>query len=1455
MTNFVDLQRRFQPLTEKELPASEYLVASSEHRVGPAHGWPELLECRRVVLLAEAGSGKTEELKAQCLHLVEDGSFAFFIRLEALNADLRSCLETVADGERFDAWKENGSEPGWFFLDAVDELKLTSRRLRDALRHLAKGINGHLDRLRCIISCRPSDWRPDHDLNVIESSIPVPEEAGPIWPVSSTPGESEEADPFEQEALFESDDKSQAARRAVQCVLMLPMSDAQIRLFSEQSGLDDADAFLDEIAREDAWTFARRPLDLLHLIAVWSHSRRLGTRQEQHETNVTVKLTEKDPERRDSNLLSPRKARLGAECLALAQALTRTRTLRSPEQPLAELLEDSILEPTAILPDWTVAERRALLRRGLFDPATYGRVRFHHPTVQGYLAACRLRSLRESQMSTKALFRLLFADLHGVEIVFPSMRELAAWLSLWDRDVRKELMRREPEVLLTLGDPGSLDLSVRSDLVRSFTAAYRDGGWRGLHVPVRETRWIADPGLAPVVRQCWGDGPASPDVREFLLELIWMGPIRDCADLALSVATDSEAISDHRAVAIQALARCGRHDEVRAIATHMVADTASWPARVIHGVAEDLFPSIIGVDELIALIVQTPEPSGLHLGGFEWHMRAIAGSVQPLSDVAVALRDRLKDLIWQERTEPIYPYRASGRFAYLSPALAKLCVRQLTGSSTAPSPELIHACVIASRFGENVTDVDKSIPALRVHFRTEGEWREEAFWAELAFVDGIVSGNEGWRRLYHASRDGLTGPLTEADRFWLWTALADRSRLERRAVALHALIDLWRHAGQAEAKLEDIRSQVEDDRNLVALLEQQTAPPPPELTVKWAEEDEASRRQREEEAKEEKRWRDDEEELRRELRARADEMFSPDNRDDTLYKLYAWLRTRPGIGGPPEHWNKGAVVETFGPDTAERAEAALKAFWRSQPPVLWSAKPPEARNIVTWKTMLGLAAVRIEASTSGWAASLTSGEARAAAAFATIELSGLASFVADLVRSHPREIEEVVGGEVSDELRVGGSYEHLRTLHGLTYSALELQQLCVPRLLGELQSWPSGYADGTGDRWAKHLDAVLQILCAVEDTTDRDRIARQCLHRYTSDPTGPLAFSWLRGLFRFDMEQGTAVLAKDLQKDDPEDVNENAVGAFAALLDRHEGLVFGDGEPDQRARALGQLVRLAYTVVRPKDDIVHDDVYSPGVRDDAETVRQRLLEMLFACPGPVAHRVLLELADDECFASWSDRFRLRVRQRAAEQAEFSPYASRDILTLERRLEIPPNDRDGLLAVLLDRLEDLAHELAHDDFSDRQTICSISKEPEMQRTLAGRLRGRANGIYRVTREEQVVDGKETDIRLRSSNGEQKAAIEIKIADGRWSLTQLRDALRTQLVSRYLRDATCKAGCLLLTCHDTDKYWIHPETRKRIRFREMIDYLNGQSKIIEAEEHREVRIAVFGLDLTDPSPKRG
>ena len=139
---------------------------------------------------------------------------------------------------------------------------------------------------------------------------------------------------------------------------------------------------------------------------------------------------------------------------------------------------------------------------------------------------------------------------------------------------------------------------------------------------------------------------------------------------------------------------------------------------------------------------------------------------------------------------------------------------------------------------------------------------------------------------------------------------------------------------------------------------------------------------------------------------------------------------------------------------------------------------------------------------------------------------------------------------------------------------------------------------------------------------------------------------------------------------------------------------------------------------------------------------------------------------------------------------------------------------------------------------------------MQRTLALRMEANANGAYVVTREDEVADRKRTDIRLSAIDGDHKAVIEVKIADNGWSLTGLERALREQLAGRYLRHTTCKAGCLLLTCHGRRQYWVHPETRKRIGFAEAVAYLDGKARFLENEALHDVRIAVHGLDLTDP-----
>ena len=1449
MMEFVDLQRQFYDVPEDaELEETEHLVSLSQHEFGSNFGWSKLLKSKRVILLAEAGSGKTREMEDQAKRHIQEGRFAFFVALESLDREPIIASLSPDEEERFRQWKASSQEPAWFFLDAVDELKLTEGKLDRALKRLSRDLGGLLGRARVIISCRPSDWRPIADLNTVQNRLPIPQRRG------NAPSQSSEevfiealrrdlghTSPNPNEDLTDWDD--------VRIVKMLPMNDTQIKRFAEQSGVADVAAFLNEIDRQNVWTFARRPLDLSDLIVAWTNSGRLGTRAQQHEDNVKAKLKD-DPSRPDRGVLSDTKAQLGAERLALALVLTRTRTIRAPEQAPHTRATDGVLDPAEVLTDWTEEERQALLRRALFDPATYGRVRFHHRSVQEYLAAQRLRTLREEGMSIKALFRLLFAERYGVKVVLPSMRAIAAWLALRDDAVRKELINREPEVLLSAGDPGTLELAARKDLVRAFVAKYGRGDWRGLDFLLDDVRRLAHPELEAVIRACWRNEPANHDVRGLLLQLIWQGPVKGCADLAQIAARNPNWDAGHRIAAIMGLLACGYHDSVRVLADELLAHPESWPAEIVYNVVPDLFPIVITVEELVTVIGKRSQESDRIGQRFDWALRQIVEIIEPGSEQAIELRNNLADLIWRRREETQELYDIRSKFEHVTSALAMLCERQLPEASAKPSKELIRACVIASRFGSKESGGQEPVGRLRRRFETNSNWRNDAFWAELAFTDEAIPSDDARLRLRYARTESLVGFLDHVDHPWLKTALADESRPERRAVALCALIQDWHRQGQIPSELEAIRRNLKGDSSLGQLLAQWTAPHKRSEKLEKMEQDarNAAHAQDDSEAQRLEDWK----KWREEILTDPDNAFSAEKSKATLYNLYHWLCAAKPDRARYSLWDKGALIRAFGPEVAALAETAFRDFWRTAPPTLWSGRSPKKRGGMPYDWIFGLQGLLAETSISGWTASLTSDEARTAVAYSTIELDDFAPCITDLAESHPKEVEEVIGDEVNAELRMGGYYQILPTLQHLMHANGNLKHLLIPRLITELKSWPRDFAEDAGPNWEHHLDQVLRILVNAKNKLDREAIAQQCVNRYESDPVGPLALVWLRGLFRFDAARGTETLLRGFADGNDPDNRERAVNTFASLFGRYDTVGLEIPDSDERARLLGQLVRHAYVYIRPEDDEVHEGVYTPDARDNAERARDFLLSQLLDTPGAEARRIVLELAEERDFGRFPDRLRLLARQRAATDAEFPPFTPQDVIAIDTRREAPPQDRDALFAVMMDRLDDLQHGLAHDDFSDRRTLRGIKEEAEMQRTLAWRIREKANGVYLVTREEEVAGGKRTDIRLSTTSGDQKAVIEVKIADTRWTLTDIERALREQLVGKYLRHANCKAGCLLLTCHDKRKYWIHPETRKRISFPGIIKFLNDKARALQSEKQHDVRIAVFGLDLTGPMP---
>lgn len=168
--DFVELNRTFHELS-KYARESDELDLSEAFHVGAALTWTDLLKNYRTVLLSEAGSGKTEEIRATAKKLRAEGKAAFFLRLEHIANDFDVAFE-VGSLDEFSAWLASDGE-AWLLLDSVDEARLRDPRDFDlAVRKLGNRVKLATQRVHIILTGRAHAWRPKSDPELCERWLP-----------------------------------------------------------------------------------------------------------------------------------------------------------------------------------------------------------------------------------------------------------------------------------------------------------------------------------------------------------------------------------------------------------------------------------------------------------------------------------------------------------------------------------------------------------------------------------------------------------------------------------------------------------------------------------------------------------------------------------------------------------------------------------------------------------------------------------------------------------------------------------------------------------------------------------------------------------------------------------------------------------------------------------------------------------------------------------------------------------------------------------------------------------------------------------------------------------------------------------------------------------------------------------------------------------------------------------
>ena len=1383
--------------------------------------WKALLRSRRILLISEAGTGKTFECESKAKSLFEAGEAAFFLRLETVASVGITGALFGKNKRRFDAWYAAASGMGYFFLDSVDELELAHGNFRDALERLAADLEGALARATIVVTSRPVaiDRAAFRDLLSVSEIINQELDGKDLVRLALHGQEkTEELSDFRE-------------------VELLPLTDAQILQFARGHGVESPDDLLAAIQKKHAHDFARRPQDLIELCDDWRDHHSIRPHFEQVRAHVLNQLAAR-PNRKEKADLTAEKARTGAQRLALAAVLSRRLTIRYSAGADLHGSGEAPIDPRPLLTDWTVQEISALLERPLFAAAGYGRVRFRHRSVLEYLAASEVHQLVESgKLSLSAGYRLLFGLTDANERVLkPSMRPVAGWLALLRQDVFDEILRVEPSTLLIHGDPESLMDHQRQRALLSFVILCGKGRWRGVRVPDIQIERLAEPSLAQTVLDAWRDGVENPEVRDLLIQLVSVGRFQKCADLMASLASTVNSNPHERFDAIAALAELA-DPRTSALIDAALASGPNWNAELAGWIATSLYPDHVTDTQLLEIAARLPSQTR--------RLRNYADRMASRIETAVVSSKRLETvllglLVLAEKNIAVVDdeFRDGETSMKLSPLLAAVSIRLLKVKVV--NREVLRASVTVTRVAGGIASSSRLDELRQLLNVLPLQSRREVCAIDLHCLERLKLGTDATHWL---AKLLWQGPIvySESDLPWIIDALGDRQTPHaHRQVLLELAVYLATKDGET-SKQAEMRAAVADSSPLLAqLVEAVASKKPSEQFLKIMEEERKRKEtQLKKAADEAAAWL----QFWRELATQPSLALAPDRQEGTIWNLGILLRK----AGDTLRWNRVFLEKHFGRTATDALRAALMTYWRTMVPTVASERKADEKNtyLVVWT--LGLLGIYAEAEDPTWSHHLSDQEATVVARYALIELNGFPAWLRDATSNFPLQIDTLIGGELDKELDVSGcdTIPHSSLLQALRYGPANVALVLQPRLLKWLNGPATNLLQGPHNvsREAR-LNQVVQVLLTHGDAQGRNSVESIAIQQIASYGNAYLGL-WIPVLCTLNPNIGIGHLLRLLRALPVEQKGE-AVELIASLVDSRRAHDLNNFSALTDIDLLMELTAEVYRHVRPDMDTIHAGAYSPEHRDNAEDARRYIFEAFMQRSGPEALRAKLALAELPIFDFLRYRIRELARERLAGEVDRAIAEIPEIAELFNGKDLPPKTGSAMAQVLVDRLDDL-QALMLADTSPRAAWAAVQDENTLRPAIAREFLHMANGAYTVDQEAVTAEGKETDIRFRTPPDLQ-ATIELKIGEKDRSAKELCDTIEKQLVNKYMAYSHARTGCLLVTIADSKRRWKHPDTGRLIDHVQLQELLNVAAQTAQQRLGGSARVLARVLDLT-------
>ncbi|WP_445671867.1 NACHT domain-containing protein [Pseudomonas inefficax] len=1180
---FIDLDRTFCKIPFDSDASDDVDLSGRLSRSGELR-WADLLQHQRVILLSEAGSGKTAEIRNVTRQLRSQGKTAFFLRIENVYPDLEDAIEE-GSFEEFESWLDSGAE-GWLFMDSVDEARLKDPRdFERAIRKIGRLTQRLGAQVHLLITGRSTAWRARTDLAICESTFafaPIAKQA----PTSATDVPEDEAHTVPTET---------ESGGSFLVVTLDDIHGEQVDRFLAATGVTDGKSFRAELDRRDAWSLTTRPLDFLELVDYWHAHHRIGSRLELMRSSIDRRLEEHDQNRAEIKPIAPERLREGVCLIAAATTLGQMSAVRVPDGDANK----KGIPVRSVLKDWNDADAGTLLSRPIFEPGIYGTVRFHHRTVREYLTAEWLHELIRGSASRVKIENLFFRTQYGLQVINPSLRPVLPWLALLDDRICARLEEVAPEVFFEGGDPGQLPLTTRRNVLRKTCEHLAQPAHSWSMTDYSAVQRFAHHDLTGDINDLLALYSTNDDITWFLLHMIWQGEVVG----ALAEAKQFALTAQHkhtRLAAIRAVIDLGTPQDVADLRQGLLNGdediNREWLAELV-----DILPpnddSIRWLLDAIQRAAKKERYSGRDSLAINLSNLAVD---LPLAHIPTFIRG-LGELLAKPPTKDHGFIAISKRYIWLA-EIAGQCVLRLIHERDPFALDEAAVAILSKLALAHVYD-ERDIRELGENLRaTVPTWPEldyKLFWYDVEVArKGRLHRNApvinvwqliGFRPFWTLNKQNFSRACDQ---------ISSLTEFQDRHMTMSMAFEIYKQHGTPIEWQVQLRRATESDAELSDKLELMLNPPPRQVEeweiqqAQWKEE--AALREGEE-ANRRREWREG-------LAADVARINSPEPGVMTRCQAYLLEEMRDGTSSSST-WSSGnwqSLALEFGMPVAQAFRVGAINFWRGYCPQLPSEGAPA--NTTPYQVIFGLTGLAIEArEESSSFLQMSCRDAEYAVRYALLELNGFPEWLPTLFKHWPQSVLEIVEREICYELSQpcsdsGGN----RVLRRLRYGGEWLYEALSTPLMTRLA------------QPVKTLESLQLVMSVVVESSISDQaLAELASERAIAENDLDIAPSWFALWIGSEPAEGIPALAARLDLLPSDDAK--AQFAMLCLI----GIVGGHNAHRcrQNYKTVGHakgLYLLVNEYVRTADDIQRagTGVYSPGLRDDAQNARDGLLALI-----------------------------------------------------------------------------------------------------------------------------------------------------------------------------------------------------------------------------------------------------